>query len=473
MKLWVVLSLVVLGLTACSRLTRDGRLVASSAAGLEREGRWFTYHGRPIYLLGYDTQELAANPAIDYSAALDLFVHYRLNKLRLWSYSYWAPDSFWHPWPYTNGQFNLDAWNAAYWQRLRALVAAANRRGIMVEYTIFAPNNVDDPEDWSNATMRPAWNKAFNRNGVFSPNSAGTFVPQFFDLTYGEVSTSGKTLKDYQQALLDKAVAELSDFDNVYFEVCNEFPVQLGNIDQVYPWQQFWARRLHATTPHLVSVHAHQYGGDQTTGMQYFWDAPFIDALTFHFSSAEPDKISQLLHPAQRHQKILQSNEGGNPYTALSAATRGAWGFFAAGGHYAFYEDDSRRIGSPAWMQGAARLKVVQEIVGTLRFWEMSPADAMGQEYDQLIAAGPSGANHQVIAEPGAQYLAYFWGSQHDTPVTIQLVAGHYRYEWYDPRDGRQLLTGTVTGGGLATVPAPSPPTWSAQDGLVLVIRVA
>jgi hypothetical protein len=139
--------------------------------------------------------------------------------------------------------------------------------------------------------------------------------------------------------------------------------------------------------------------------MRYFWDVPFIDALTFHFSSAEPDKISQLLHPAQRHQKILQSNEGSNPYTALSAATRGAWGFFAAGGHYAFYEDDSRRIGSAAWTQGATRLKVV--------------------------------------------------------------------YEWYDPRDGRQLRTGTVTGGGLATLPAPSPPTWSAQDGLVLVIRVA
>ena len=470
-KTWVLLTLLTLGMATCARLAKDGLIVGPSAAGLGREGRWFTYHGRPIYLIGYDAQELAANPAIDYATALDLFARYRLNKVRLWSYSYWSPDGFWHPWPYTNGKFNLDAWNEAYWQRLRAVVAAAKRRGIMVEYSIFAPNHVADQERWSSPTSRPAWNKAFNLNGVFSSNSEGSFTPQFFDLTHGETSTSGRTLKDYQQALLDKAVAELGGFDNVYFEVCNEFPLRAGNTDQLYPWQHFWARRLRATTKHLVSVHAHQYVGDQTTGIQYFWDEPSIDALTFHFSTSDPEGISQLLHRAQMHQKILQSNEGGDPSTALSAATRSAWGFVTAGGHYAFYEDDNRRIGSPAWVEGARRLKVVHDVVGRLRFWDMSPVDAMGHEYDQLITAGPAGANRQVIAEPGSQYLAYFWGSQSDTPVAIQLGSGRYCYQWYDPRDGRQLLTGTVTGGGMTIIPVPSALDWSADDGLALVIR--
>jgi hypothetical protein len=462
-------SLLILGLTACT-LVYGAELLEDSAAGLGRTGRWFTYNGQPIYLIGYDMQELAADPTIDYNAVLDLFVQYRLNKVRIWSYSYWSPEDFLHPWSYTNGRFDLDAWNDAYWQRLRDFVAAAHRRGIMVEYTIFAANNVDD-WDWSSTDFRIAWNENFNVNQVFSENSQGNFSPEFFDLSYEKVSSSGRTLKDYQQALLDKAVAELRQFDNVYFEVCNEFPGRDSNIDSVYPWQQFWASHLKQATTQLVSVHAHEYVGDQTTGIQYFWNETSVDIMDFHFS-LDPGRISDLLHTAQTRNKILQHNEGGDPYTDLSAATRGAWGFFTAGGHYALYEDDSSRVGSTAWVNGATRLKVLHDLVDTLRFWEMSPVDSKGNEYDSLITDGPSGANYQVIANPGSQYLAYFWGSQSQTPVTIQLASGEYCYEWYDPRDGSALLTSAVTGSGKkVTIPAPSPSSWSADDGLVLIIR--
>lgn len=435
--------------------------------GLGKLGRWFTYDGRPIFLVGYDCQELACDPSIDYEWALDRFVEYRLNKVRVWLYCYWEPDNYLHPWVYSEGKFDLDRWNPVYWKRVKGFVSAALRRKIMVEVTIFAPNNIDEHDEWSKWA---AWNKAQNRNGAFSSNPLGHFSPEFFDLDYWETSNSGKQLRDYQEALVDKAVAELGGYPNVFFEVCNEFPVKNASIDKVYPWQLHWARRIAQSSTRLVACHAHEYVGDHTKGIQYFWDEPCVDILNFHFSTTDPKTISTLLHDAQLKGKILQCNEGGDPYNDLDGATLGAWGFFLSGGYYAFYEDDSSRIGSSGWVEGARRLKALRDIVEKLRFWEMSPVDSDGNEYDDLVTQGPS-SNWQVLANPGSEYLVFFWGNQSTMDVKIKLPKGRYRYEWYDPRDASLKGSGTVEGGMTTKISAPTISVWSAKAGLALVIK--
>src|SRR5712691_7471755 len=180
-------------LLALTLLTmRSPNTFGQTDQGLEHVGRWFTYNGQYIFLIGYDSQELAANPSLDYNVALDLFVQYRLNKVRIWiEYCYWDA-TFLAPWPVVNGKFDLDSWDPAFWQRVKNFVAAAQSRNIMVEATIIAPNNIDDTSGWSAA----AWNKANNWNGVFTTNALGMFSPEFWDLTHAEVSTSGKRLVD-------------------------------------------------------------------------------------------------------------------------------------------------------------------------------------------------------------------------------------------------------------------------------------
>jgi len=438
-------------------------------AGLGRSGRWFTYDGRPVYFVGFDTQELACDPSVDFIAALDTFVRYRINKVRIWVYAYWRPDAFLHPWRYADGRFNLDEWNPAYWTRLREFLAAAQARRIVVEITVFAPNNIDDPSDWTRRSGA-AWNSRWNTNGAFSANAGGHFSPQFFDLTLPETSTSGKTLQDYQQALLDKTVAEAGGFPNVYFEVANEFPVRNLSIDQVYPWQLHWARRLNARSPRLVSVHAHEYFGDHTRGIEYFWREPYIDVLDFHFTSREPDVISSVLHAAQARGKILQTNEGGDPYKDLDAAARGAWGLFLAGGYYAMYEDRSTRIGSEGWIAGARRLKALRDIAESVSFWELSPVDGAGRQYDSLISRGPA-ARWQVLAKPGSEYLAFFWGRAMEKGVRVALPPGRYTYEWRDARTAETTLKGSVSGGRGVEIASPALTSWDENAGVALVIR--
>ncbi|MGH2452364.1 MAG: hypothetical protein ACRDF5_01160 [bacterium] len=427
-----------------------------------------------MYLVGFDSQELACDPTVDYVKALDLFVRYRVNKVRVWIYCWFGTTSF-HaltPWATDGtGRHNLDRWNPAYWSRVRDFVRKARERSIVVEITIFAPYPAAR-RWWSDGTHRVAWNKAHNGNQVFSSNSRGHFQPEFFDLAHAERSSSGKTLADYQRSLVDKVMAELGAFGNVYFEVCNEFGANRLDVDRWHPWQLRWGQRIDGATPRLVAVHA---GFDRQVKAPLYWEKEYVDVLNFR-STASPQGMSDMLHPAQTKGKVLSINEStsGDFHDSprnLNNAMRVAWGIFLSGGHFALYEDDSSRIGNARWIEAAKRLKAMRDIAESIPFWELSPVDQEGREYDTLVSEGPSGSNRQLLAKPGATYLAYFWGRKSTTGVAIRLPSSAFAYTWYDPRDARVLTTGAVTSSGTAHVPSPPPASWDEEAGLVLVIR--
>lgn len=442
---------------------------ATTSSGLTRNGRWFQYNSSYPYLIGYDMQEIAADPAVNYSAALDTMVQHGINKVRIWIYPYFGGERYLQPWPISNGRYNLDQWNNAYWSRVRDFVAQAQARTIIVEVSIFSANVVDESKDWNSTNFKPAWNKTYNSNNAFTANAQGLFSPQFYQLGYAEKSSSGATIANYQQRLIDKTVAELGGYPNVYFELCNEFPGTGGDIHALYSWQLHWLQHLRNRTARLLVAHAHQYVGDHVTGVQYFQNEASVDVLNFH-TGTDPATISRLFNPIQRSGKVIQSNEGGEPYNNLDGATRGAWGYFMAGGYYTFYEDQAPRYGSSQWVAGAQRLRVLRSIAENNRFWELSPINSSGQEIDGLISQGPA-SNWQLIAKPGETYIAYLYNNPSSTALRINLPSGSYRWTWYDARNGATRGQGTVSGSSSTTIAAPSTSAWSGSAGLVLVLR--
>ncbi|MEK7384385.1 MAG: hypothetical protein AAB262_14005, partial [Elusimicrobiota bacterium] len=381
-----------------------GPATAFGQSGLGRSGRWFTYDGQPTYLVGFDAQELAADPSIDYVAALDLLAQYRSNKVRIWTYV-WFGTSFGALTPWAkdaNGRHNLDQWNPAYWTRVQDFLAKARDRKIVVEISVFAP--YPGAAWWWN-DQNLAWNSAFNTNGAFSSNSSGLFQPEFFDLNYAERSTSGKTLRDYQQALVDKAVAEFGGYENAYFEVMNEFGTYGLDVVQWHPWQLHWAQRLDAASPRQVALYAG--GGGESYHPELYQDKSYVDVMTIR-SLGSPQEISDMLHSAQTSGKAISLNETtGEFHTDLETHMGYAWGMFMSGGHVGLYEDDSSRFGDAAWTAAAQRLQALRDIADKARFWELSPVDAAGNEYDGLLSQGPAGGQRQVLAKPGSGYIAY------------------------------------------------------------------
>jgi len=439
---------------------------------------FFVYNGNPIYLVGIDAQELVADPAYDYPSVLDRLQVYRINKLRIWTDAWFVGVRGFRPWTYDvrTGRFNLDVWNDEYWTRLRSFAAAALARDIIVEVSIFDAYPADSgPKGWwFNPFYRQAWNKDFNSNGAFSTNSSGNFYPEFYSLDGIERSSSGKTLRDYQQALVDKVIATFNPFPNVYFEIDNEFGLG-GNQDAVHPWQEYWAKYVSQRSGKVVDVHA---GGDDRFA-HYYWDLPYVGGIDFHLYEQNPDKISLLLHSSQRKGKFLQCNESyawylGNSVNAklLDNATRAAWGWFVSGGYYGFY--NGHRTQYSGWDLMARRAKILHDLADTVQWWRMSPVDSSGGEYDALVSWGPT-PHWQVLASPPSQYVVYYWDDGRERPTAkgalIQLPQGVYQYSWYDPTSGDGMASGVVTSrGGRTRIVAP-PPTWDRNVGAVLVVK--
>jgi hypothetical protein len=469
-------------------------VILRSACALEREGRWLKYNGAYPYLVGYDLQQLFADKVSEAT------VDYRLNQLqefgvtaiRVWANNWFMGQNAHYPWARdSNGKFDLNTWDAAYWNRMRSLVQKCKDREIIVEFVIFSeyPKGGLKGIWWQGGDGRYviSWNRNFNTTGVFSANSAGDFYPQFFDLSYQE---SGQSLQSYQQALIDKSISELNAFGNVYFQVHNEFPAvwENGNaISQAYPWQQHWAGHIRNLGA-LVSVHAHEGSYMHLYGVDYFKDKREVDILNFHYYSAANgypysgsaghdniNKISQMLHGLQTTGKVLQCDEShafeDTKYT--DTVTREAWASFLSGAYYFHYQDTMDIIGTPAWRTNAERIRVIRNIADSVRFWQMSPVDAGGNEYDSLITRGPS-SYWQVMANPGTEYVAYFAQSPSSNAVIINLPNGAYSYKFYDTRrwNSNGISSGTVNStGGLTLIPAPSSRSWSGGTGLVLLIK--
>ncbi len=101
-------------------------------------------------------------------------------------------------------KFDLNRWDDAFFKRLRDFLAQASRRGIVVEVNFFTPNY--DDKLWQANPM----NAGNNVNGVGKCPSKEVYTLRHKDLVA------------VHEALVRKIVRELKDFDNLYYEVCNE-----------------------------------------------------------------------------------------------------------------------------------------------------------------------------------------------------------------------------------------------------------
>lgn len=510
----LVAILLVLALALLAPLT-------VGAANLGTQGRWLTVDGGYPYLVGMDAQHLVADPSVCpqngqlatcFDGWLGTLTGAGINKVRVWVYNYFGADYF-YPWVSdgtgTNRRIHLDQFDPVFWQRMRTFAQQANARGVIVEVTIFAPNSLDTAAGWNGYTSQGqflganAWNSTYNYQGAF--NSSGSFIPQFFRTDYAEGSLR---LDDFQTALLDKTFDELSPYTNVYFEICNEFPLRLvltndpKNPDLSVLWHDALIGHLATRTPYrIVSAHAQEgWGGDRPiTGAV----SPAASIFNFHFTVGdgaqpqEPDQVSSLLRNTsfgispQEAGQVLFNNESQHyvsNYTLLpdmlDLNTRTAWAMLTSGGYFSYYVDEIPYIGNTSlgWNQVSARTRGMKYVAESLRFWEMSAFDDSqpgDPEFDGLVTQGPTPPGKwQVLAEVGEQYLVYFWnvnGSPVQRDVLIDLPEGIYEYKWYDARRAPQsptfsLGSGEVTGGGVTVVPAPLASSWNAAVGAALTL---
>lgn len=418
---------------------------------------YFEFRGQPTILVtSAEHYGAVLNLDFDYIPYLNELASKGLNNTRIFSGFYVeaqgafgiqkntlapAPGRFIAPWArsstpgYRNGgnKFNLDAWDVAYFSRLRDFCAQAGQRNIIVEVNLFCP--FYDDNLWTYSPLH-ANN---NVNGV-----GGIGKDSVYNL-------SNAAMTARQEALVRKVVAELRDVDNVYYEITNEpyagavtTAFQHRMVDTIVAAESGFANK------HLISLNI--ANGSATVTNPH----PNVSILNFHY--ADPPNAVAANYGLGR---IIGENETGFDGSSDYEYRKEGWHFIVAGGalynnlDYSFtaaIEGGTDTQSAPGGGSPALRsqLKILKDFIHGFNFLAMSPNNG-------VIQGGvPSGATARCLAQSGEQYALYLSGGS-QAGLVLNLPGATYQADWVDTKNGAIAKTETFAhGGGSRVLASPS-----------------
>ncbi len=431
---------------------------------------YFLFRGHPTVLIT-STEHYGAvmNMDFDYPIYLNELQSWGFNLTRLFSGVYVedptafhiarntlapAPLRFICPWArstqpgYAGGgnKFDLHTWDRAYFHRLKDFVAEAGKRGIVVEMVLFCPYYSD--QQWE-----------------LSPVKASNNIQGIGDLPRTKALTlQNGPLLAVQDAMVRKIVTELHNFDNVYYEVCNE--PYFGGV--TIAWQNHIIDTIKTTEAAFAEKHL--IAQNISNGSKRI-ESPNPSVSIFNFHYSQPPMSVRWNYGLNR---AISDDETGFRGTGNAPYRREGWDFILAGGSvydnldYSFavgHEDGTFKF--PTTQPGGgghklqAQLSILKKFVESFDFVHMHPDDSN-------VRAIGSTARVYALAQSGKAYAVYVDGGGPQTILLLQIPGGHYRAEWIDPRTGGVLKSEDVNhAGGNLILASPS----YADDVALRLIR--
>lgn len=409
---------------------------------------YFLFAGKPTVLVTSGEHYGAVlNLDFDYVRYLETLRADRLNLTRTFSGSYRevpgnfriasntlapAPGKFIAPWKQREGKFDLTQWDEAYFARLRDFVAQAGKSGVVVELVLFCPLYEDSM--WSVSPM----NIRNNVNGV--GDVARTDVLALKDTRLTEV----------QDSMVRKIVSELRDFDNVYYEICNEPYFQGVTLE----WQEHISKTIVQTEAGFAKKHLiAQNWANGSTAIDRV--NPLVSLFNFHYSRP-PESLAM----NRKLNRPIGNNETGFDGAADATYRLQGWDFLMAGGalynnldySFAVGHEDGTFTPSAATPGGGGpalrrQLRHLKAFFDEIPFWRMQSAD-------EGTVSGPEEASVRALEEPGKAYAIYIHhgrvvkdgkprfqvdGVAASRQFTLKLPRGRYTAKWRDTRSGADV----------------------------------
>ncbi|MCA1685789.1 MAG: hypothetical protein LC745_07330 [Planctomycetia bacterium] len=433
--------------------------------------RYFLFEGKPTFLITSGEHYGAVlNLDFDFVPYLDELHRRGFNLTRTFAGTYRevpgsfkivgntlapAPGRYAAPWARSattgaadgGNKFDLGSWDEAYFQRLKTFCTAAAERGIVVELVLLCP--FYDEGLWTANPMH-------GRNNV---NDVGSMPRnEVFTLKHPEMVTR-------HEAFVRKVVGELKEFDNLYYEICNEPYERRTSPD----WEARIARTIAEAERGLPA--RHMIAQNIANGSARI-DEPLPEVSLFNFHYASPPRV--VAENARLNRAIGDDETGFRGTADLPYRTEG-WAFLLAGGSvysnldYSFtpdHEDGTARVVAPTPGGGGpalrSQLAILKRFLSGFDFLKMVPDRS-------VIASGvPAGASAYALAEPGRAYAIYVSGGSR-VELGLNLPAGKYRVEWVDTRTGEVARALDLDhGGGRALVGSPE---YSEDIALRIVAR--
>ncbi|NJN28261.1 MAG: hypothetical protein HC819_20985 [Cyclobacteriaceae bacterium] len=305
-------------------------------------------------------------------------------------------------------QYDLNSWNDTYFDRLRAFMAMASAKNIIVEVTLFS--SVYRGETWGINPQNPDNN--INIDGK---------------MTHLQAHVAGnEPLWQYQEKFVRKIVTELNDFDNFFFEIQNEpwsdHTVPVFNIankselkaDDWTNKADFASEASLAWQQQIVDIIVDEEAGlakQHLIAQNYAnFKAPIpmvnqhISIINFHY--AWPEAALWNYH----YGRVLGFDESGFAGAGEEVYRRQAWQFMLSGGglfnnlDYSFYEGQETGDGSNNAPGGGGKilrsqLKALSSFIHSFQLAKLRPAN-------DLVAKSP-GLIPFVMANGHAEIAVY------------------------------------------------------------------
>jgi hypothetical protein len=410
--------------------------------------------GKPVYLTGSHTwgnfkDRAAADPPprFDYPAFLGFLSAHHHNFFRLWTWEqphsadqtllYFTP----FPWKRTGPgmandgkpRFDLDQLDPTYFSRLRDRVIAARDRGIYVAVMLF--------DGWDLANAYNPTDGGFPFGAGNNVNSVSTTGPEVIAGTNAAVVAR-------QEAYVRAVIDAVNDLDNVLYEIANE--TDASGVAWQYHMIDF-VKSVEAGKPKQHPV-----------GMTSTYPGSDADLFASHADWISPNGP---IVASDGSKVILNDTDHSYGWESLKsdgpAAQRAwAWKTLCVGAAPLFMDpylepwtgrnNPSGGRPDPAW-------DTIRDALGRTRMYA---------ERLNLERAVPSSAlcsTKFCLADPGHQYLVY--KPPGSGGFTLTVVAGAYRFEWFNPANGTVSDTGMIT---LPSEPHLFTPPFSGDAVLLL-----
>lgn len=356
-------------------------------------------------------------------------------------------------------KFDLDKWDPEYFRRLHDFLSEAERRGIVVEISLF-----------SSQYGEPQWK--------VSPINAANNVNRTDVTDYKKVNTldNGGAL-GYQERYVRKLVHEANAHPNVIFEIQNEpwsdHPVMTDVVNPYlfppardqYPnsievadeasiaWQTLVAQWITSEESALPNKHliAQCYSNFR---LPVRTPVPGVSILNFHYAYPEAVTMNYGLD------KAIAYDETGFLGRSDDAYLRQAWNFMMAGGSvfdaldYSF--TTARPDGADNQPNGpGGGSPTLRRQLGILRRF-LSSLSLEGLIPDTLSVVHAEGVTAHALSTSRGVYAIYLDG-RGPSRVRLHLPAGTYSMEWLSPQTGSYSAAEKIKSDGKeVTISTPS-----------------
>ncbi|MHB1037607.1 MAG: DUF6298 domain-containing protein [Pirellulales bacterium] len=436
---------------------------AATARGLLRvhpaNPRYFTDEsGKVVFLTGshtwgnfqdYTYATLPSPPATDFDKYLAFLAEHHHNFFRLWAWeSAWNPRAqqgtiSYDPMPYERPgpglaldgkpKFDLARFNQAYFDRMRARVAAAQKAGVYAAVMLFNGFSI---EGKGNVGGDPWQGHPFNpKNNINGIDGGGKAVH----------SLANPAVTARQEAYVRKVIDTVNDLDNVLYEITNE--------DTASPADTAW--QIHM----IVLIQRYEAGKakQHPVGMTAQW--PGNDDVLYRSPAAWVSPAAKL-PTADGRKVVVNDTDHSYFWTGLKgdgvAAQRAwVWQNFTRGSQCLFmdpYLDPSHDPGrnDPAGGKPDPYWDPLREAMGLTRQY------AARMNLARMVPHGELASSGFCLADSGREYLVYL-PKGGEVSVDLSAAQGDLAVEWLHPVKGTIATSGTVGGGVKRVLKAPFP----------------